>query len=145
MYKDKGFIHVSIRMDFPGNFGKTPFSLKIMLCNLGLCNSSLPQSRRASIAEIIAETNIFPAVVTPKTENTTSEPLYFLDKAALLSLICILIAVSTHLVASVRRLRHIPGPWWAAWSRLWLVRALASGDAAGKYEEVNQKYGMFLS
>ena len=35
----------------------------------------------------------------------------------------------------------IPGPRWAALSRLWLSKVLASGDSAKKLLEVNQQYG----
>lgn len=38
-------------------------------------------------------------------------------------------------------LRSIPGPWWAAYTRLWLVKALASEKCAEHYLEVNKKFG----
>ena len=38
-------------------------------------------------------------------------------------------------------LNDIPGPALAAWSRLWMVRTLASGDSAAKYQKVNKRYG----
>lgn len=40
-----------------------------------------------------------------------------------------------------RYLRFIPGPKWAGYSRLWLLRTLASGDSAWRFLEVNKKYG----
>lgn len=40
------------------------------------------------------------------------------------------------------RLRQIPGPWWAPFTRLWLFKTLASEDSPNRYIEVNEKYGM---
>lgn len=42
---------------------------------------------------------------------------------------------------SSMRLRHIPGPRWAPYSRLWLMRVLTSGNTIADLEEVNRKYG----
>ena len=38
-------------------------------------------------------------------------------------------------------LSHIPGPKWAAWTRLWIVKTLASGDSAGRFVKVNRRHG----
>lgn len=61
--------------------------------------------------------------------------------AGLSGIIIVLAIVAASFGSSVLRLRHIPGPQWAAYSRLWLMRVLASGDPAVKLEEVNRKYG----
>lgn len=39
------------------------------------------------------------------------------------------------------KLRHIPGPSLAAWSRLWLLRHVISGKLCKKLEEVCNTYG----
>lgn len=38
-------------------------------------------------------------------------------------------------------LRKFPGPRWAAYSRLWLSRVLASGRSAEQFVEINKEYG----
>ena len=38
-------------------------------------------------------------------------------------------------------LSNIPGPKWASWTRLWLVKVLASGDSAQKFLDINRQYG----
>ena len=38
-------------------------------------------------------------------------------------------------------LQTIPGPFWAAYTRLWLCMTLASGDSARIFVDVNKKYG----
>ena len=56
-----------------------------------------------------------------------------------------LIPVLAFLVSAIGarffRLRSVPGPFWAAYSRLWLVRALASGESAKIFVDVNKTYG----
>lgn len=42
-------------------------------------------------------------------------------------------------------LASIPGPWWAAYTRLWLCKTIASGDSARLFTEVNKKYGKIRS
>ncbi|CAK7221886.1 hypothetical protein SBRCBS47491_004682 [Sporothrix bragantina] len=44
-------------------------------------------------------------------------------------------------IASYRRLAHIPGPRWAAWTDLWLVRGQLSGQLNFTLQAVNEKYG----
>ncbi|KAK1755440.1 cytochrome P450 [Echria macrotheca] len=39
------------------------------------------------------------------------------------------------------RLRHIPGPFWAAFSRWWLIRHVGGGRMHLDLREVNEKYG----
>ncbi|MCJ1258853.1 hypothetical protein MMC24_006687 [Lignoscripta atroalba] len=45
------------------------------------------------------------------------------------------------ILSQLRPLSDIPGPRWAAFSRLWLVKTLASGDSAVRFVEVNSQYG----
>lgn len=42
---------------------------------------------------------------------------------------------------SYRRLAHIPGPWLARWSSLWLVRAMWRKESHLEFHGVAQKYG----
>ena len=46
--------------------------------------------------------------------------------------------------AVVVRFTHLsqyPGPWWAAYTRLWLSKTIASGNSAELFVNVNKKYG----
>lgn len=38
-------------------------------------------------------------------------------------------------------LRHLPGPRFAAYSRLWNIRTAASGDSHRNFQALHQKYG----
>ncbi|CAK7271329.1 hypothetical protein SEPCBS119000_004544 [Sporothrix epigloea] len=44
-------------------------------------------------------------------------------------------------IASYRKLAHIPGPKWAAWSNLWLVRGQLSGQLNFILRDINKHYG----
>ena len=58
---------------------------------------------------------------------------------------CLAIYLSVRLlVTRYFHLNTIPGPWWAPYTRLWLLKCLASEDAANVYVRVNQKYGLRL-
>jgi hypothetical protein len=51
-----------------------------------------------------------------------------------------------HLLSVLRsywRLRHIPGPWLAAVSELWYIRAATSGELHLRLAEVCSKYGTY--
>ncbi|KAK3688653.1 cytochrome P450 86A1 [Podospora appendiculata] len=43
--------------------------------------------------------------------------------------------------AAVRRLQHIPGPAWAAWTSLWLVRRHLRGRIARDLAEISKQHG----
>lgn len=45
-------------------------------------------------------------------------------------------------ILSYRKLRHIPGPWLAAVSQLWLFNATSRGDLYLAAEKVLRKYGV---
>jgi hypothetical protein len=45
-------------------------------------------------------------------------------------------------VRQYRRLRHFRGPWWAAWTEVWLFKAAIRGDFHLVAEELFQKYGI---
>ena len=38
-------------------------------------------------------------------------------------------------------LSSVPGPKWAAWTRMWIVKVLASGESAQTFVDVNKRYG----
>lgn len=61
---------------------------------------------------------------------------------------CVLVAVVRSALSALRqywRLRHIPGPPSAGWSKWWLVRAVASGRVHLDVYEVCQKYSKPIS
>ena len=39
------------------------------------------------------------------------------------------------------RLSHVPGPFWAAFSKYWLVRQSLKGQQPYAFQEANEKYG----
>ncbi|KIW79697.1 hypothetical protein Z517_06311 [Fonsecaea pedrosoi CBS 271.37] len=47
-------------------------------------------------------------------------------------------------VVSYRKLRHIPGPWLACFSQLWIFNVTTKGDLYLTMEEVLHKYGTIL-
>jgi hypothetical protein len=56
--------------------------------------------------------------------------------------ILLLIGYLIHLCLSYRRLSHIPGPWLAGWSNLWLVGAVYRKQCHLELYKLAQKYGM---
>lgn len=64
--------------------------------------------------------------------------LYAAAAAAAVVAVCLYI---TNSVQSYRRLGHIPGPPWAAWTNLWLVRGQLSGQLNFTLQAVNSTYG----
>jgi hypothetical protein len=50
-----------------------------------------------------------------------------------------------HSYLSYRRLSHIPGPWLAAWSNLWLVGVVLRKQSHLEYYELAEKYGIYYS
>lgn len=67
------------------------------------------------------------------------ETLAFRSLLALGTSIFLGIAVST--VVSWYRLRHIPGPWLASVSNIWIIRAATSKRLSEAFEEVGRSYG----
>jgi len=58
------------------------------------------------------------------------------------SLIVILLArLITTKIRAYNALSHFKGPWSTGFSRLWLLRANASGEMHMYFKEVNDKYG----
>ncbi|KAK3368362.1 cytochrome P450 71A20 [Podospora didyma] len=44
-------------------------------------------------------------------------------------------------IRGYRRLRHIPGPFWAGWTDFWIIRTQLSGRMCFILADVNEKYG----
>ncbi|OCT52373.1 hypothetical protein CLCR_11071 [Cladophialophora carrionii] len=59
--------------------------------------------------------------------------------AAIVTAAVVWVVVST--AASYHRLRHIPGPWLARFSQLWLLNVTSKGDLYLAMEGVIEKYG----
>jgi cytochrome P450 len=76
---------------------------------------------------------------------TASETVKMLsDTFSPLVLACLCLVVSCLIasrVAAARRLQHIPGPAWASWTSLWLVRRQLGGRLARELAELSQKHG----
>lgn len=53
----------------------------------------------------------------------------------------ILCAYLARLVLQWRRLSHVPGPFFASISKLWMVRESLKGRQPISFKEVNDKYG----
>jgi len=45
------------------------------------------------------------------------------------------------IASRLRPLSKIPGPWWARYTRFWLVKTLASGRSQHIFIDVNKEYG----
>ena len=60
--------------------------------------------------------------------------------------IFIILIIAKSLVSRILRylrLKHIPGPISAGWTRLWLLRQAVGGKSHQAFFEVNKKYGAF--
>jgi hypothetical protein len=57
--------------------------------------------------------------------------------------ICIIIStlLARKLLVANFHLQKFRGPWWAAYSRLWLCRTLGSGNSAQIFVDINKRYG----
>jgi hypothetical protein len=53
------------------------------------------------------------------------------------------IAYLTQVVWAWHRLSHIPGPFWAGFSKWWMVRESLKGRQPTAIKEVTDKYGQF--
>lgn len=60
-----------------------------------------------------------------------------------LAIFAILLAIGVLQAVGKRflHLREFSGPWWAAYTRLWLCKAIASGDSAQIFVNVNERFG----
>jgi hypothetical protein len=53
----------------------------------------------------------------------------------------LLIFLTRKLITANFHLREFAGPWWAAYTRIWLCGTLASGNSAQIFVDVNDRYG----
>lgn len=88
----------------------------------------------------------------------TSYKVAFLDKSHLSHLvwpesleprsIFIYVVVLVLTIAAWRRffspLQHIPGPFWASVTRLWLLKIIINGDQNEQLQKIHEKYGKFV-
>lgn len=104
----------------------------------------------------LAKVNLSEFQVVPSPQQTVSlslspqpilEPLNLARYGTIVAVL--LISVLAFLVSAIGarffRLRSVPGPFWAAYSRLCLVRALASGESAKIFVDVNKTYGEYAA
>jgi len=73
-------------------------------------------------------------------ESSVSNSLYDIKLAIL---VLLLAGYLIHSYLSYRRLSHIPGPWLAGWSNLWLVGAIYRKHSNLEFYKLAQKYGMY--
>lgn len=52
-----------------------------------------------------------------------------------------LLAYVVHAVLQWQRLSHVPGPYWAAWSKGWMVKESLKQRQPIAFKQVNDKYG----
>ena len=88
---------------------------------------------------------------TPKTQATEEFslsktlllPLYARPIETFVAILCILLAVYTidTFKTGLFHLQHFRGPWWSRYTRLWICKALASGNSAQIFVDINKKYG----
>lgn len=62
---------------------------------------------------------------------------------ALLVIFAIGICWSAHAFYTWHRLSHVPGPFWAALSKYWMVKESLKGRQPTAIKEVTDKYGKF--
>lgn len=59
----------------------------------------------------------------------------------LVTLATLLALFMTYQLISFLRLRHIPGPSWAAWTHLWMVRSQLTGQMHFILHDLTKEYG----
>lgn len=64
-----------------------------------------------------------------------------LSIAALVGIATLSVYLLIDRVRGHSRLKHIPGPFWAGWTDLWMIRAQLSGRMCFLLAEANGKYG----
>jgi hypothetical protein len=55
----------------------------------------------------------------------------------------LMLAYLVHSLFLWYRLSHVPGPFWAAFSKYWMVRESLKGRQPTAIKEANDKYGNF--
>lgn len=102
---------------------------------LGLANANLSEFQDVSSPQQIS--------IQSPTPQPILGPLYLARYGTIVAvfLVPVLIFLVSAIATRFFRLRSVPGPFWAAYSRLWLVRTLASGESAAAFVDVNKTYG----
>lgn len=80
-----------------------------------------------------------------KMESIVSSTVRMPPKSILLLFVCCLLAISFVIRRALawNRLRHIPGPWPAGFTRLWLLRSVLGGDIHLDTVKLCDKYGVY--
>lgn len=81
--------------------------------------------------------------------SSPAEALAFVEqvsKAALIAsaLGAALFAWAARIFYQWHRLSHVPGPFWAAFSKYWMVKESLKGRQPTAFKEVTDKYGAWL-
>lgn len=71
-----------------------------------------------------------------------SPNLHLLPVVLFLSIVLVVVRV---VATRMFHLQNIPGPSWAAYTRLWLSKTLASGNSSEIFVNVNKTYGTSVS
>ena len=66
-------------------------------------------------------------------------PGQMLPAALLLVLVAVVLSTISRFLTRFRHLVEYPGPWIAAYTRLWICRVIASGNSAQLLVDVNQE------
>ena len=77
--------------------------------------------------------------VTRLVTNASGDQICTVLAGLLVSIAALTLIQST--AASTFHLRSFSGPWWAAYTRLWLCKTLSSTNSAQVFVDVNKKYG----
>ena len=79
--------------------------------------------------------------------NTAAEivALYPLTIITILIVSVLVLNVIAVLKTRYFHLSTIPGPRFAAFTRLWLCKVIASGDSAKTFVDINNEFGMLLN
>ena len=83
----------------------------------------------------------WPTTMTAIASNAQGLSVFSIRWAGLLALFIVLSLVLYSFTSSFLRLRHFPGPWWAAHSRLWLLEVYLFADPPASFIEVNKNFG----
>jgi hypothetical protein len=66
---------------------------------------------------------------------------YSYTTVALTGVVALVVWFLIAVLTAHRRLSHIPGPFWAGWTDLWVLRAQFSGRISFILADQNTKYG----
>ncbi|KAH0435755.1 cytochrome P450 [Colletotrichum camelliae] len=95
-------------------------------------HASWPLPQNSTFEEIAAE-------VAKIVSNTSGDQIQ--KFIAIFVFVAVLISFLHSTLTSTLHLRDFSGPWWAAYSRFWLSKTLASTNSAQVFVDTNKKYG----